>query len=340
MVWTSDAHPKWSVQQVGSPSFTKFWAQMVRAVARPPMSTDFTVTTTQSGGKGKIVVEAINHENAFLNFLNFYGNVLGPDNDKVPVKVVQTGPGIYEAEFDAKNPGNYVAALNYVGQKGEKGTLASGVAVNTSPELRDLTSNEAEMNQVWQRTGGRLLPAYDPLAANLFSREGISQGSSPLPIWDILIPILLGMILLDVAARRIAWDLESIRRMLLTAKASVESYTQTTRIATAGDVERVMGALKTARTQAGEDIKQKAEGRRAPARADATHDPSRKFEAGAGVEGDISKVVGGATDKPLPSAPKKTEPKGGPAATDTLGGLMAAKRRAQQQIREKEEGKN
>jgi hypothetical protein len=139
-----------------------------------------------------------------------------------------------------------------------------------------------------------------------------------------------------VAARRIAWDLESIRRMLLTAKASVDSYTQTTRKV---ESAQTLDALRSARSQAGEEIKQKAEGRRT-VMTDATHDPSRKFEAGAGVEGDISKVVGGATDKPLPSAPKKAEPKGGPAVTDTLGGLMAAKRRAQQQIRDKEEGKN
>ena len=53
--------------------------------------------------------------------------------------------------------------------------------------------------------------------------------------------------------------------------------------------------------------------------------------------GDITSVVGGATNKPIPSAPKKIEPKGGSGHT---GSLLEAKRRAQQQIRQKEKGED
>jgi hypothetical protein len=67
-------------------------------------------------------------------------------------------------------------------------------------------------------------------------------------------------------------------------------------------------------------------------------DPKARFQAGKGVEGDISSVVGGASDKPIPAAPKKIEPKGGSAAGGAMGGLMEAKRRAQEKIREKEKG--
>ena len=53
------------------------------------------------------------------------------------------------------------------------------------------------------------------------------------------------------------------------------------------------------------------------------------FEAKQGVEGDISKVVGSASDKPIPSAPKKIEPKGttGEAGKGGhTGSLLEAKR--------------
>ena len=67
-------------------------------------------------------------------------------------------------------------------------------------------------------------------------------------------------------------------------------------------------------------------------------DPKAKFEA-KGVEGDISSVVGGATDKPIPAAPKNVQPKGVmPGEGGHTGGLLEAKRRAQRQIREKEQG--
>lgn len=335
--YTSDAIPRWNAEMVAAPGYSKFWAQIVRAVARPAMSSDFTVQTVQEGGRGKISIEAINRDNAFLNFLNFGGGkILAPDGSAVDVKIVQSGPGTYEGEFDAKQPGNYVVALNYSGQKGERGTLTSGVAVNQSPELRDLTSNEGALRQVAERTGGRVLTPFAVQGADLFTRIGLEPSASPLPIWDLLIPFLLGLILLDVAARRIAWDWASIQRMAATARGAVESYTQTTRKV---ENTQTMDALKSTRAQVGEEkFKAMAEGKTPPPVPSDRPDPSRKFEAPTGVEGDIAAVVGGATDKPLPSAPKKIEPKGAPAG-DTMGGLMEAKRRAQQKIRDQEEGK-
>ena len=85
--------------------------------------------------------------------------------------------------------------------------------MNTSPELRDLKSNESLLRQVADRTGGKYLPPFDPAGANLFRREGLYENASPLPIWDILIPMLLAAMIMDVAIRRIAWDWMSTKRM-------------------------------------------------------------------------------------------------------------------------------
>src|SRR5262249_2875883 len=58
-VWTSDAQNIWASNWVNSSGFEKFWSQAVRAVSRPPMSTDFDVKTVRVGDKGKITVEAM-----------------------------------------------------------------------------------------------------------------------------------------------------------------------------------------------------------------------------------------------------------------------------------------
>jgi hypothetical protein len=215
--------------------------------------------------------------------------------------------------------------------------------MNTSPELRDLKSNEARLREVAERTGGRFIDApFDVASAQLFRREGLFRTASPLPVWDWLVPFLLGLIILDVAVRRIAWDWNSTRRMAAAAAAYVRSYTTTRKVETRSTVDALAGVKQKAAEQ---QVRPGDATGAAAARPPAVPrpNPKMKFEAKGGAakaaEGDITQVVGGATNKPVPPPPKNVQPKGMPGgAGEHLGGLMAAKRRAQQQIKEKEQG--
>ncbi len=334
-VYTSDANNQWGAWWVGSPDYNKLWAQIVRGVARPPMSTLFDIATTQSGDKGHIRVEALNKDSGFQNFLNIAGKVAGPDPNKPPldVRLVQTGPGIYEGTFDTPEPGTYVAAMEYTGAGGEKGMLLSGVAMNNSPELRDLQSNDAVLKDIAERTGGRVLPPFDVAAADLFNHEGLPPAISPMPMWDILIPVLIALILIDVATRRIAWDWIAMKRYAATATGAIRSFTTTRKVETRQSVD----ALKRIREEGAAASQTPAN---APGAAAARPNPKAKFEpaqTATTVEGDITKVVGGATDKPVPPPPKKIQPKGA-QPEGGMSSLMEAKRRAQQKIKEKEQG--
>jgi hypothetical protein len=304
------------------------------------MSGDFDVQTTVNGTKGKVVVEAINKDDNFLSFLNMAGDVLDPNGKPIPLRLVQTGPGTYEAEFNATEAGSYVVGLSYRGQK-TSGILRGGVAVNSQPEFRDLQSNDQKLHEVVDKTGGNLIAPWDAEGADLFSRSNVMVTASPLPVWDILLPILLGLILLDVATRRIAWDLASTRRLMRTVTERVRSFTTVSRVET----RTTLDAFKRVKEEVAETKFKTPEGGtpappRPPPIPGTQPDPKAKFEARAGVEGDITQVVGGASDKPIPSAPKKIEPKGG-TGKDPGGhtsSLLEAKRRAQQQIKKKEEG--
>jgi uncharacterized membrane protein len=334
-IFTGDAHNKWAAGWVGSPLYSKFWSQVVRGVQRPPMSTDFEVQTTQDGGVGKLTVEALNKESGFLNFLNMRATVIGPDLKPIEVRLNQTGPGTYSGEFPAKGAGNYVSIINYSGPKGERGTVPSGMAINSSPELRDLRSNESMLRDIAQRTGGRVFEPFDVRPADLYTREGLKIQPSLLPIWDLLLPALLGLIIIDVATRRIAWDWASIKKMSAAGAAWVQTHTTTRKIEAAPTLE----ALRRVRDDVAEQKFKPAQEEGATIAAPTPRpDPSAKFSA-QGVEGDISRLVGGASDKPVPPAPKKIEPKGAPAAAGGhTGSLLEAKRRARQQIEEKEKG--
>lgn len=335
VAYTSDAHTDWAAQWVSSTLYDKFWSQVVRSVVRPPMSNDLEATMTVEGNKARIVVEALNKDASFLNFMSVSARVVGPDTSKSDqVNLVQVGPGRYEALIDANDPGAYVGVISYRGVKsGQQGTTLAGTVVNTSPELRELKSNDSLLAQVADRTGGKVLPAFDPAGANLFRREGLSRSASPLPIWDILIPILLALILMDVAIRRIAWDWASTKRMALSARDYVLSFTTTRTVETRQSID----ALKRVRTEVEQKLSEGAPLKPPAMPGDALEsapNPSAKFES-KGVEGDITKIVGGATDKAIPSPPKKIEPKGAPGGS-SLSSLKAAKQRAQQKIREQE----
>jgi Ca-activated chloride channel family protein len=337
LVWTSDAFNDWSAAWLASGEYDKFWAQVVRSVSRPPQSADFDVQTSREDGKGKITVEALSKDSTFLNFLSIGGQVIGPDMKPRSIHLVQTGPGTYTGEYNASDPGNYVAVMSYHGAANQAGVMLSGMAVNSSPELRDLRSDQATLQSIADRTGGRVLPAFDADQADLFTRDGLAPTSSPLPIWDLLVPLLLSLILMDVAVRRIAWDWVSIKKLAESAAGRVRSVTTTRNVET----RQSLDALRRIREEvAATSIKSRDAIDRpavaAVSRSIPRPDPRAKFE-GKGVEGDIGSIVGGATDKPLPAAPRKIEPKGGAnGSVDSMGGLMAAKRRAQQKIREKE----
>ncbi len=330
VVFTGDATALWAPQWAGSSMFSKFWAQAVRSVARPPMSTDFDVQTMQIGTKGKIVVKANSKDSGFLNFMNIGGSILGPDGKPTTVKLVQTGPGTYEGDFDAPLEGNYVIPLHFEGKNGG-GELMGGLTINGAPEQRDLLSNDSLLQRIADSTGGRMLEPFNAESANLFSREGLLISASPLPIWDILIPVLLGLLLLDVAVRRIAWDWLATKRLAAAMAQKVRDFTVTTRQVESAPT---MDALKKVREGVAEQKFRPAE--KIAANAPSLPDPKAKFVAQNAVEGDISNIVGGATDKPLPSAPKKVDPKGAQVG-GTTNSLLEAKKRAQQQIKQKEQ---
>ena len=341
VAFTADATNRWSNYWVTSGSYAKFWAQIVRSVARPPMSTDFDLRVTQEGNVGKITVEAMNKDSGFMNFLNVRGEVVNPNSKSSDIRLTQVGPGIYQGEFPIKDAGNYITMLRFNGAGKNSGWLLGGLSNSTSPETRDLQSNDTLLQQIADRTGGRVIPAFET-NMDLFSRENLPVASSPLPVWDVLMPFLLALIIIDVAVRRIAWDWVSTKRMAAAAATYVRSFTTVRKVEHS---EQTMGALKHVREQVAEQrFKPGAETGSAPnsntgmpTSAGGRPDPKAKFEAPKGVSGDISQVVGGATDKPLTAPPKKIQPKGAQPEINTMGGLMAAKKRAQDKIKDKEQ---
>jgi Mg-chelatase subunit ChlD len=240
-VFTSDATTRWAPQWVASPGFAKFWADQIRGVSRPPMSGEFDIRMTRDGATTRLIVEAIGDTGAAKSFIRFTGRLAGPEDVSADIDLQQTGPGRYETTLSTPVAGNYAALIQYHDPAAVSGSLLAGISVPASVELRDMQSNEAYLADIAARTGGRVLPPLDIAgSAGLFDREGLSPSISAHPINDLLICILMGMLVTDVAVRRIHWDWVAVKHWAFVGIAAVQGFTTTRKI----DARPTLAALR------------------------------------------------------------------------------------------------
>ena len=203
VAFTSGYWPKWGAAWTRWAGFSKLWAQIVRWTMRQDAPANFESFTTIEGNQGRIVIEALDADAEYLNFLDLQARLLDPDQNASSVQFMQTGPGRYEATFDIERTGQYITNVA-VYQEGEyQGSIHSGVSMPFSPELRELETNEALLEEVAEITGGRIL-SMNPGSDQVFAHN-LPPTLSRKPAWDwALAWLLLPLFLLDVACRRLA----------------------------------------------------------------------------------------------------------------------------------------
>lgn len=339
--FTSDATNRWATQWLGWGGYSDFWARTVRAIARPNQSREVDLITSIRGDALHIRLDAAGFaedgdaEAAFENFMTVRGAVLTPGADAEPqeIKLAQTGPGVYEATVPAADAGNYIVNLFMQQPDGSRRAVFGGASRPPGGELRKFESNPHILRQIAEMTGGRVLDPMNPVGANLFSRDfNTFESRSIRPLWRSLLWLLLILILLDVANRRVAWEplaiLAAVRKFAasLVLKSPDEEATQT------------LGALrkKRAAVQA-----QHAE----PAPDAPVIDATRKFVApeGARAEASFADAVGGAREDGssrtlVTAAMRKSKAAAESGEPATTSRLLAAKLRAQERLEEQEGG--
>ena len=202
-VFTSGQWPRWGADWAGWDRFSKFWGQTVRWAMRSGETGRFEVIPRLEGDRGRVVIEALNKDASYLNFLRISGTVTDPQMDRQPLELVQTGPGRYEADFKVKNHGNYLVNMHYAGPDNKAGVIRSGLSIAYSPEFRELDTNHQLLRNAASRTGGELL-AMDPILDRVFERP-LPPAEARRPMWRWLVAwVLLPLFLLDVATRRLA----------------------------------------------------------------------------------------------------------------------------------------
>ena len=155
-------------------------------------------------GQGKVTIEAVDAQGNFVNFLNPKARLVPPNLKGVELPLEQTGPGKYEASFDARELGAYL--VNIRTQQGDKTvSQITGGTLPYSPEYGAVGSDLFLLNQIAQNSGGK-----DVQPADVFERPR-NPAKTPTDIWLPLLAIAACLFPLDVAVRRVLWGEEEWR---------------------------------------------------------------------------------------------------------------------------------
>jgi len=206
--FTSDTH-RWASGWSDWPGFTRLWAQVARQLSRPQADRRQTFVTQISDGVLRIRLEARDDADEPIDGLRVPANVYAPDGSRSAVRLVQTGPGEYEASIAAALSGTYlVTATPRLGDRALP-PLLGGATRAAGEEYRRLRSNTGLLAEIAELTGGRVI-AIDDLSAwdasVLWDRSAVRPAEARTALWGPLLIWALVVLLLDVGTRRVAWD--------------------------------------------------------------------------------------------------------------------------------------
>ncbi len=213
-VFTSDAGKRWADRWTDWSGYDQFFSQLVRWSMRPTQSdAKFTVATNVADGSVQVVVNALDQDDEFLNFLDMQAVAVGPDLKPIPLIMRQAAPGRYVGSFAAGGAGSYL--VNVIPGPG-MAPITTGASVPFSDEYRVRETNFNTLTQLanLEPQGGSAGVLSSPLDQESFQdllqnnayRGGLPRAMSMQDIWPWC--LLLGAVCLfgDIFVRRVSLD--------------------------------------------------------------------------------------------------------------------------------------
>lgn len=224
--FTSDLAPNWAADWMMWDKYGPFIKQLLVDVSRAADRSDLRLQSQAIGGKGQIVVE--DYARA-ARFLQVTAQVLGPNQQQRTIKLEQTGPRRYEAQFDLWGEGRYVIAGigNAAGEAVSADDNAAmqrvfgGFVVAYSPEYLRFRADPILLKDIADKTGGRVLDGTET-GDKLFGVERTVRHQSR-PVFDWLLIALALLLPLDVAVRRVHLDWRAMAHALGFGRRQVQS---------------------------------------------------------------------------------------------------------------------
>ncbi len=199
--FTSDARNRWAVEWLKWEGYGKFWAQIIRKLARPPALTKFPVEVRREHGGFRAVVEAADSRGEFLTDVSGEIALLDPHGQASKVALAATAPGRLEGWWPAPERGAYNAevVLRHGGDTAQEPIARQFISatVGYPDEFLLKPVNEELLRRLTGGTGGR----YNPAPADLFKDDHRTAGVET-EVWPWLLGLSAFLFLFDVAAKR------------------------------------------------------------------------------------------------------------------------------------------
>ncbi len=222
VAFTTDAGERWATSWTGWELYDRFFDQLVRWSMRPTGEQgNLSVATQLIDGKVRVIVDALDKNDEFLNFLDLSAAVVGPEMTAEGLSLRQTAPGRYVGEFTSEKPGSYF--LTVAGGPGQI-PLRMGVNVPYSAEFRDretnrqlllsLAANVPEGGSAGQLLDGSLPNDIDTLLTTNTFRRDLSKAVSSNYVWPWLLLMAGSVFFADVFVRRVALDVRYVAERL------------------------------------------------------------------------------------------------------------------------------
>ena len=296
--FTSDFSTNWGVNWQKWDRFQPFVKQLMTDISRVKKDGHLRMATHTAGGEAVIVVEDFHQDESFMEI---QAKLSGPNQKSENVTLKQVGPRRYQASVPLWGEGRYHAIAQGTG--GERKDLAfGGFIVSYSPEYLRFRSNRQTLQEIADRTGGRLLSG-DPEKDAVYTYKREPKRSSQ-PVFDWFLIALAILVPLDVAIRRIQIDVVGIWKTITLRRRAPASATMGTLLQTK---QTVSAALKSKR----EDRPLPPQSGTAPPRS-ASSKPSMtgaKPEAPAAPTAPTTGSPTSTTEKLLAMKRKRDEPK-------------------------------
>lgn len=204
--WTSDARNRWAVEWLRWDGFGKFWAQVVRQLARSEAVRKFPVELREEGDEMVFRVDTVDASGRFLGGLDGEIVVSAPDGVRRELVLEKTAAGHYEARWKAGLVGawNMQAVFKSKGEIVERQSV--GLVTGYPEEFVPQAPDEELLRFLAEETGG----AYGAEAEAMLWEDERSA-TEERELWPWLAGVALLLFLIDVVLKR--WPHPQVSRV-------------------------------------------------------------------------------------------------------------------------------